>query len=72
MQSTLKKIAKVLGYEGAEIFPKQTEILVERGDTGNFLNLTYYTETKGIRYAFDDKGEEASLESFNSMDEKYE
>jgi hypothetical protein len=30
----------MLGYEGCEIFPKQTEILVERGDTGNFLNLT--------------------------------
>jgi hypothetical protein len=36
MQGTLKKMAKILGYEGCEIFPKQTEILVERGDTGNF------------------------------------
>ena len=36
MQSTLKKMAKTLGYEGSEIFPKQTEILVDRGDTGNF------------------------------------
>ena len=35
MQTTLKKMAKSLGYEGSEIFPKQTEILVERGDTGN-------------------------------------
>ena len=52
MQNTLKKIAKVLGYEGSEIFPKQTEILVERGDTGNFLNLPYYNETKGLRYAY--------------------
>ena len=71
MQSTLKKIAKVLGYEGSEIFPKQTEILVERGDTGNFLNLPYYNETKGLRYAFDDKGEAASLESFYSMYDQY-
>ena len=36
MQSKLKEIAIVLGHEGCEIFPKQTEILVERGDTGNF------------------------------------
>jgi len=71
MQSTLKKIAKVLGYEGSEIFPKQTEILVERGDTGNFLNLPYYNETKGLRYALDDKGEAASLESFYSMYDQY-
>jgi hypothetical protein len=38
MQSKLKEMAIILGYEGSEIFPKQTEILVERGDTGNFLN----------------------------------
>ena len=42
MQTTLKKISDTLGYEGVEIFPKQTEILVERGDTGNFLNLPYH------------------------------
>ena len=41
MQSKLKQMAIILGYEGSEIFPKQTEILVERGDTGNFLNLPY-------------------------------
>ena len=71
MQQTLKKIAKVLGYEGSEIFPKQTEILVERGDTGNFLNLPYYNETKGLRYAIDDQGNAASLESFYSMYDQY-
>jgi len=46
MQSTLKKISDALGYSGVEIFPKQTEILVERGDTGNFLNLPYHNQTK--------------------------
>ena len=51
-----KKLPKVLGYEGSEIFPKQTEILVERGDTGNFLNLPYYNGTKGLRYAINDSG----------------
>ena len=48
MQQTLKRIAKVLGHEGCEVFPKQTEILVERGATGNFLNLPYYNGTKGL------------------------
>ncbi len=67
MQSTLKKLAKVLGYEGSEIFPKQTEILVERGDTGNFLNLPYYNETKGLRYAINDNGDAASLEEFYKL-----
>jgi hypothetical protein len=44
-------MAATLGYEGCEIFPKQTEILVDRGDTGNFLNLPYHNEMKGLRYA---------------------
>tara|TARA_R100001086_G_scaffold150008_1_gene79735 strand:+ start:3913 stop:5424 length:1512 start_codon:yes stop_codon:yes gene_type:complete len=71
MQKTLKKMAKSLGHEGCEIFPKQTEILVERGDTGNFLNLPYYNGTSGLRYALDDDGKAASLESFYSMYDKY-
>ena len=71
MQQTLKKIAKVLGYEGSEIFPKQTEILVERGDTGNFLNLPYYNETKGLRYAIDDSGSSCTLEEFYKLYDVY-
>ena len=67
MQNTLKKIAKVLGYEGSEIFPKQTEILVERGDTGNFLNLPYYNGTKGLRYAINDSGSSCTLEEFYDL-----
>ena len=71
MQSTLKKFAKALGYEGSEIFPKQTEILVERGDTGNFLNLPYYNETKGLRYAIDDTGSSCTLEEFYKLYDVY-
>ena len=67
MQSTLKKISKVLGYEGSEIFPKQTEILVERGDTGNFLNLPYYNGTKGLRYAINNTGTSCTLEEFYQL-----
>ncbi len=71
MQTTLKKISDTLGYEGVEIFPKQTEILVERGDTGNFLNLPYHNQTKGLRYAFNDDGSAASLEEFYKLYETY-
>ena len=71
MQSTLKKMSQALGYEGSEIFPKQTEILVERGDTGNFLNLPYYNNTKGLRYAFDDNGDALTLEQFYIAYDKY-
>jgi len=67
MQSKLKAMAEALGYSGSEIFPKQTEILVERGDTGNFLNLPYHGGTRGLRYTFKAGGEAASLESFYSI-----
>ena len=67
MQSKLKQMSKVLGYEGCEIFPKQTEILVERGDTGNFLNLPYFNGTKGLRYAFNDNGSASTLEEFYKL-----
>ena len=67
MQSKLKQMSVILGYEGSEIFPKQTEILVDRGDTGNFLNLPYFNEMKGLRYAFNDNGSAASLEEFYKL-----
>ena len=71
MQTTLKRIADGLGFQGVEIFPKQTEILVERGDTGNFLNLPYHNQTKGLRYAFDDNGAAVSLEEFYKLYDIY-
>ena len=71
MQSKLKQMAIILGYEGSEIFPKQTEILVERGDTGNFLNLPYYNETKGLRYAINDNGASCTLEEFYKLYDVY-
>ena len=53
--------------KAAEIFPKQTEILVERGDTGNFLNLPYFNGTKGLRYAINDNGSASTLEEFYKL-----
>ncbi len=71
MQSKLKQMALVLGYEGSEIFPKQTEILVERGDTGNFLNLPYHNQMKGLRYAINDEGAGCTLEEFYKLYDVY-
>jgi len=71
MQSKLKQMAIILGYEGSEIFPKQTEILVERGDTGNFLNLPYHNQMKGLRYAINDNGAGCTLEEFYQLYDKF-
>jgi len=67
MQAKLKHMSIMLGYEGSEIFPKQTEILVDRGDTGNFLNLPYFNEMKGLRYAINDTGAGCTLEEFYKL-----
>ena len=58
------EIAAYLGYGGCEIFPKQEEILVERGDIGNFINLPYFDAEQTMRYAVKEDGSEADLTEF--------
>ena len=64
------EISAVLGYGGCEIFPKQEQILVERGDVGNFINLPYFDEKQTLRYAIKEDGEPASLEEFLDLVER--
>jgi hypothetical protein len=71
MQKHLKLFAAYLGHSGCEIFPKQTELLIDRGDRGNFLNLPYFGGDNGTRYAFKDNGEAATLEEFYALYETY-
>jgi len=66
-QGYLKNAAALLGEAGREIFPKQAEILVDRGDTGNFLNLPYFGGDNGTRYAFNADGSAATLEEFYEL-----
>ena len=47
------------------------KLFVERGDTGNFLNLPYYNETKGLRYAISDDGNACTLEEFYKLYDLY-
>ena len=51
MRKKLQEFASNLGYASCEIFPKQIEIKVDRGDTGNFLNLPYFGGENTTRYA---------------------
>ena len=57
MQRRLTELSAALGFAGSEIFPKQTTILLDRGDTGNFLNMPYFSGAKSTRYAFDQNAE---------------
>ena len=64
MQRRMTELAAVLGFSGSEIFPKQTTILLDRGDTGNFLNMPYHSSKNSTRYAFDDEGNGLTAEEF--------
>lgn len=67
MQKYLTACAALLGEAGREIFPKQSEILIERGDTGNYLNLPYFGGDRTTRYAVKQDGTAATLEEFFAM-----
>lgn len=63
MQSQLREMASVLGYGKSEIFPKQSEVLPERGDIGNWINMPYFGDTrKGIQISGDAMSPEQFLE----------
>lgn len=47
LQSVLRDVAAQLGLSGSEIFPKQTQILAERGDLGNWMVMPYFGSTYG-------------------------
>ena len=67
MRLKLKLIAAHLGYSSSEIFPKQETILIDRGDTGNFLNLPYHGGDKSTRYAFLANGDASNLNDFIAL-----
>ena len=70
LQNKLKELASEIGCaSGTEIFPKQIKLVLERGDTGNFLNLPYFNHENGLRYAFKLDGTAATLEEFVEMAE---
>ena len=61
------EIAAALGHGRCEIFPKQEQVLVERGDVGNFINLPYFDAEKTLRFGIwkeKSKYVEATLEQF--------
>jgi hypothetical protein len=64
LQPKLVALAALLGFAGSEVFPKQQEILVDRGDTGNFLNMPYFAGSRTTRFAYNDKGESLGPEEF--------
>jgi hypothetical protein len=71
VREKLKEISASIGYANAELFPKQSSILLEKGDLGNFLNLPYYNAKETARYAYKDDGTAATLQEFINLYKHY-
>ena len=56
MQRKLRQVAAAIGFGQAEIFPKQTKLLLERGDRGSTLNMPYFGGEDSTRYGFGPTG----------------
>jgi hypothetical protein len=69
-QDQLREMADTLGYYGCEIFPKQREILADRGDVGGWINMPYFNADDSERYALDGNGNKMTAEEFLSLAEE--
>jgi hypothetical protein len=74
VQGCLRDIAASLGFAGSEIFPKQTKIMAEKGEQGNWMVMPYYgSDYEGkikFQYGLKKTGAEMTLEEFLSHAEK--
>ncbi|MBE16842.1 MAG: hypothetical protein CL867_11395 [Cytophagaceae bacterium] len=64
MQDKLREIAAGLGFGGLEIFPKQRQVLADRGDIGSWLNMPYFGGEDSTRYGLSEKGVSLPIEEF--------
>lgn len=61
IRSVLLKWSSLLGYKGAEVFPKQTRI--SEGQNGSWINLPYFDHKSTVRYAIK-SGNKLTLSEF--------
>lgn len=64
VQRKLREFAAALGYGAVEVFPKQTKLITERGDAGNWINMPYFGSNTTDRYAITSTNKQLSIEEF--------
>jgi hypothetical protein len=64
MQQKLREFAATLGLSGCEIFPKQSQVLISKGDLGNWLNMPYFGGDKTSRYCVKKTGAAMTMVEF--------
>lgn len=60
----LRLMSAALGHGKAEIFPKQTKLLIDRGDVGSWINMPYFGADKSDRYALDARSQRLTTDEF--------
>lgn len=70
MKVWLSNVSAGLGISGSEVFPKQSEVLLESGDLGNGLNMPYHEGDKTVRFAIKPNGKRATMVEFLDVAEK--
>lgn len=70
LRSTLRQLSASMGWGDSEIFPKQNEILADKGDLGNWLNMPYLDAENTKRYGVKETGAGMELSEFLSYAEK--
>jgi len=68
--SRLRELSATLGHGDAEVFPKQDQLLLEKGDLGNWLNMPYFGGDKTERYAYRPDGRGLAIGDFLDMAER--
>jgi hypothetical protein len=60
----MREFAAFLGYGDCEVFPKNTKILAERGDMGQWINIPYFDSSKTLRFGYNHLNKPLGLENF--------
>lgn len=60
----LREVAASIGHGSAEVFPKQAQVLVEKGDLGSWLNMPYFGGDASDRHAVKHGGLAMTVDEF--------
>jgi hypothetical protein len=64
IQRRMREFASILGHGNAEIYPKQSKIVSDRGDVGSWINMPYFDAAATQRYGFDWSGKQLDMLEF--------
>jgi len=70
VQTRLRELASALGHGDSEIFPKQDQVLLERGELGNWMSMPYFGGDSTQKYAVQESGRGLTVRQFLDLVER--